>query len=138
MTDCNRDTLDFSTLGPKAVVADFQGGRLTTDAGALLLRELGERLGHFDALDRAIPDPRWLPLVIHDQRAMLAQRIVAIALGYEDLNDHQALRADPALQSAVGMVPGDDLELASPPTLCRLENRVDRKALVRIAEALVG
>jgi Transposase DDE domain group 1 len=137
MTECNDDTLHFSRIGPKAVVADFKGGRLTTDAGALLLRELGERLGLFDALDRVIPDPRWLPIVVHDQKAMLAQRIVAIALGYEDLNDHQTLRSDPALQLAAGKDPDQALPLASPPTLCRLENRIDREALVRIAEVLV-
>ena len=99
MTDCNRDPLHFSRLGPKAVVADFRGGRLTTDAGALLLREVADRLGLFDALDAAIPDPRQPRLIVHDQKAMLAQRVTAIALGYEDLNDHQALRADPALQA---------------------------------------
>jgi hypothetical protein len=137
MTDCNRDTLDFASIGPKAVLADFNGGRLTTDAGALLLREIGQKLGLFDALDRVIPDPRWLPIVVHDQKAMLAQRIVAIALGYEDLNDHQTLRSDPALQLAAGKDPDPALPLASPPTLCRLENRVDRKALVKIAEVLV-
>jgi hypothetical protein len=137
MTECNDVTLDFSRIGPRAVVADFNGGRLTTDAGALLLRELGQRLGLFDALDRVIPDPRWLPIVVHDQKAMLAQRIIAIALGYEDLNDHQALRSDPALQLAAGKGPDQASPLASPPTLCRLENRIDRKALVRVAEVLV-
>src|SRR5512135_1172333 len=65
MTDCNRDPLAFSSLGPKAVVADFQGGQLTSDAGALVLRELGQRLGLFEALDRAIPDRRFTPLVVH-------------------------------------------------------------------------
>ncbi len=137
MTDCNRDTLPFSSLGPKAVVVDFQGGRLTTDAGTLLLREVADRLGLFDALNAAIPDPRHPVFIVHDQRAMLAQRITAIALGYEDLNDHQTLRADPALQIAAGKPPDADLTLASPPTLCRLENRVDRNALVHIAEVLV-
>lgn len=58
MTDCNRQTLSFSTLGSKAVVADFLGGRLTSDAGALLLREAGESIGLFQALNQAIPDPR--------------------------------------------------------------------------------
>jgi Transposase DDE domain group 1 len=137
MTHCNRNTLDFASIGPKAVVADFNGGRLTTDAGALLLREIGQNLGLFDALDRVIPDPRWLPLVVHDQKAMLAQRVIAIALGYEDLNDHQTLRSDPALQIAADKDPDPALPLASPPTLCRLENRVDRKALVEISEVLV-
>lgn len=137
MTDCNRDRLLFSSLGPKAVVADFNGGRLTTDAGTLLLREVAERIGLFDAFDAAIPDPRNPVFTIHDQRAMIAQRVTAIALGYEDLNDHQTLRADPVLQLAAGKPPEADLTLASPPTLCRLENRVDRKALVKIAAVLV-
>jgi hypothetical protein len=129
--------MTFSRLRTKAVVADFDGGRLTTDAGALLLREVARRIGLFEALDRAIPDPRDPALIAHDQKAMLAQRVVAIALGYEDLNDHQALRADPALQIAVGRGPEPDAGLASPPTLCRLENRVDRQSLIRIAGALV-
>src|SRR4051812_37688598 len=137
MTDCNPEPLHFSTLGSRNVVADFQGGRLTTDAGALLLREVGEDIGLFDALDAAIPDPRHPVFTVHDQKSMLAQRVIGIALGYEDLNDHQILRSDPALQVAAGRAPDPDLTLASPPTLCRLENRVDRKALVRCAEVLV-
>jgi hypothetical protein len=137
MTECNDQTLHFSRLGSKDVLTDFKGGRLTTDAGALLLRELGDKLGLFDALDAVIPDPRDPALITHDQRAMLAQRVTAIALGYEDLNDHQALRSDPALQLAAGKLPEPGVVLASPPTLCRLENRVDRKALVKLAEVLV-
>jgi Transposase DDE domain group 1 len=137
MTDCNRQPLTFSSLGPKSVVADFLGGRLTSDAGALLLREVGRKTGLFEAIAAAIPDPRNPVFVIHDQRSMIAQRIVAIALGYEDLNDHQALRADPALQLAAGRVPDQGSPLASPPTLCRLENRIRRTALIRISEALV-
>jgi hypothetical protein len=138
MTDCSRDSLTFSRLGAKAIVADFRGGRLTTDAGALLLRQVERRLGLFDALDAAIPDPRRPELIEHDQRALLAQRITAIALGYEDLNDHQTLRADPALQLASGKVPEEELTLASPPTICRLENRIDRRTLVRVAAVLIN
>ena len=137
MTDCNRDPLHFSTLGAKAVVADFRGGRLTTDAGALLRREVADWIGLFDALDAAIPDPRNAVFVIHDQRALIAPRVTAIALGYEDLNDHQDLHADPVLQVAAGKLPEEDLALASPPTLCRLENRVGRTTLVKVAEVLV-
>jgi hypothetical protein len=137
MTDCNRTPLEFSSHGSKAVVADFQGGTLTTDAGALLLRELADQIGLFDALDAAIPDPRNPVFIIHQQRTLIAQRVIAIALGYEDLNDHQTLRTDPALQVAAGGPLEPDLTLASPPTLCRLENRVDRKALIRLAEVLV-
>ncbi len=137
MTDCNLRPLHFSTLGRKAVVANFDGGRLTTDSGALLLREVADRIGLFDALDAAIPDPRDPLSIVHDQKAMLAQRVVAIALGYEDLNDHQTLRADPALQLAAGKPPEEDATLASPPTICRLENRVDRESLIRVAAVLV-
>jgi Transposase DDE domain group 1 len=137
MTDCNRDALHFASLDSKSVVADFQGGRLTTDAGGLLLREVADRIKLFDALDAAIPDPRHPVFIIHDQRALIAQRVIAIALGYEDLNDHQTLRADPALQVAAGKPPEVELPLASPPTLCRLENRVERETLVQLAEVLV-
>lgn len=137
MTDCNAETLSFARVGSQRVVADFRGGRLSTDAGALLLREVAHRLGLFEALDAVIPDPREPALLIHDQRAMLAQRITAIALGYEDLNDHQTLRTDPALQLVAGGTPQEDRPLASPPTLCRLENRIDRRTLARMAEVLV-
>jgi Transposase DDE domain group 1 len=138
MTDCNLESLSFSSLGRKAVVADFRGGRLTSDAGTLLLREVADRIGLFDALDAAIPDPRHPLYIIHDQKAMLAQRVIAIALGYEDLNDHQTLRADPALQLAAGKVPQEEAVLASPPTICRLENRIDRKTLVRLVAVFVA
>lgn len=137
MTDCSSQTLPFTRLRSKALLADFQGGRLTTDAGALLLRELADRLGLFDALDAAIPDPRHPLSITHDQRTLLAQRVLAIALGYEDLNDHQTLRDDPALQAAVEQLPEPEAPLASPPTLCRLENRIDRASLVRLAGVLV-
>ena len=137
MTDCNRDPLTFSSIGPKSVVADFLGGRLTSDAGAILLREVGQSTGLLDAINEAIPDPRNPVFIVHDQRSMIAQRVMAIALGYEDLNDHQTLRADPALQLAAGCLPDEDLTLASPPTLCRLENRIERKTLIQIAAVLV-
>jgi Transposase DDE domain group 1 len=137
MTDCKREPLAFSSLGPKSVVADFRGGRLTSDAGCILLREVAQKTGLFDALNEVIPDPRHPVFIVHDQRSMIAQRIVAIALGYEDLNDHHTLRADPALQLAAGRFPDAEFTLASPPTLCRLENRIERKTLMRIAEVLV-
>jgi hypothetical protein len=118
-------------------VAVFQAGGLTTDAGVLLLPETARSLGLFEALNAVIPDPRQPELITHEQQTMLAQRITAIALGYEDLNDHQSLRTDPALQLAAGRTPAEDEPLASPPTLCRLENRIERATLVRMAAVLV-
>ena len=137
MTDCTTQPLQFSSLGSKKIQADFKGGSLTSDAGALVLREVDKHLGLIDAINRCIPDPRHPFFIVHDQKTMLAQRILGIALGYEDLNDHQSLRDDPLFQIISERGVKDDLPLASPPTLCRLENRVDRKSLAAIAGVFV-
>ena len=137
MTKCNTKRIDFTPQRRRQVVADFLGGRLTTDAGALLLREVDRQIGLIDAIDDCIPDPRDPRYILHDQRAMLAQRIVSIALGHEDLNDQQTLRVDPALQIVAGGRPEEDEPLASPSTLCRLENRITRKALAKLSAVLV-
>jgi Transposase DDE domain group 1 len=137
MTECNPTPLTFSSLGCRRLHADFSGGVLTTDAGMLLLRQADKRLGLLDALNRCIPDPRDPDSITHPQRALLAQRILAIAAGYEDLNDHQHLRHDPLWQVLAEYQPDPQQPLASAPTLCRLENRISRAALVRMAAALV-
>src|SRR5947208_722845 len=102
MTDCNDKPIAFSSLGRKRVVADFGGGSISSDAGALLLREVDRHLGLIDQLDAALPDPRDPSRVTHEQRHLLAQRVLGIALGYEDLNDHQHLRDDPMMQAVTG------------------------------------
>jgi hypothetical protein len=141
MTECNGLPLLFTSLGRKKIVADFRGGDLTSDGGLPLLREVDRKIGLIDALNAAIFDPRSSILLEHDQRTILTQRILAIAAGYEDLNDHQTLRNDTLLQALtdrrlkVGQKEGDPL--ASPPTLCRLENRITRKDLARMAEVFV-
>jgi len=127
----------FSSLRGKKIQADFDGGKLTTDAGGLLLRQVDQRLGLIDALNWCIPDPRDPDVIIHQQRTLLAQRIFGIALGYEDLNDHQTLREDPLLQIVTERGLDEDQPLASPPTLCRLENRITRRSLVKMAAVLV-
>jgi hypothetical protein len=137
MTECTRTPLIFSSLGRRRMEADFSGGTLTTDAGALLLREIDHRLGLLDAFDRAIPDPRNQDLIIHPQRALLAQRVYGIALGYEDLNDHTSLRFDPVWQVLSEYAPDAEHPLASASTLCRLENRAFRRSLFQMASALV-
>jgi len=137
MTECNQQNIQFSSLKNKKITADFNGGSLTSDAGALLLRELDKHLGLIDVINRCIPDPRNPFYTVHEQKTMLAQRIFGIALGYEDLNDHQSLREDPLFQIISERGIKDELPLASPPTLCRLENRVDRKSLADIAKVFV-
>jgi hypothetical protein len=137
VTECNREPFLFSSLARQAVVADFAGGRLTSDAGGLLLREVDRRLGLTRKLSACVPDPRNPLLIRHDQNTMLAQRIFGIALGYEDLNDHDTLRTDPLFALLADKKPDPDEPLASSPTLCRLENRVARQALARMAEVFV-
>lgn len=139
MTSCHKQTLQFSKLGSKQILANFEGGRITSDTGVLLLREIENRTGLIRALSNAIPDPRDPSKIEHDQYTMLAQRIFGIALGYEDLNDHDSMRFDPALCAAVGQSASDhpDNFLASSPTLSRFENRVARNHLIRMSEALI-
>jgi len=137
MTECNPKKLVLSRLGRRSIECDFEGGRLTSDAGLVLLREVDHRLGLLDAIHQAIPDPRDPRYITHEQRELLAQRILAIAAGYEDENDHQTLREDPALQLASGRMPEEDQPLGSPSTLCRLENRISRPTIWRLHEVLV-
>jgi hypothetical protein len=138
MTDCITEPLLFSNLKNKKIQADFNGGSLTSDAGVLLVREVDKRIDLIEAINHCIPDPRNQFFIAHQQRTMLAQRIFGISLGYEDLNDHQSLRDDPLLHIVTERgVSKDDLPLASPPTLCRLENRIDRKTLAEIAKVFV-
>ena len=136
MTKCKRSATVLKRLRRRSVEADFNGGRLTSDGGLLLLREVDRRLGLLDAVNDAIPDPRDPRYTVHGQRELLAQRIFAIAAGYEDENDHQQLRSDPALQVAAEREPDEDLPLGSPSTLCRLENRISRKTIGRLHRVL--
>ena len=138
MTQRTNNSLPFSSTNQRKIVAEFRAGDITSDAGLLLLREADRQLGLLDRVDAAIPDPRSPLLILHPQRTLLAQRILGIACGYEDLNDHQHLRNDPLWQAATDHPePNDDPTLASPPTLCRLENRIDRSSLLRLSMVLV-
>ena len=137
MTHCSTAAVNCSSVHGRELVADFTAGRLTSDAGLVLLREADRQIGLLDAIDAAIPDPRSPERIVHPQRTLLAQRLFGLAAGYEDLNDHDTLRHDPLWQAATDH-PDDDCELASSPTLCRLENRIDRATLVRLSGVLVS
>jgi len=126
------------------VLAEFDAGSISSDGGVLLLREVDRRINLLDRVDQLIPDPRDPLHIEHDQRTLIAQRVLAIACGWEDLKDHATLRNDLVLQLATNRKAsggaGDvdpDRPLASASTLCRLENRIDRQACVRINELLV-
>jgi len=119
------------------VLAQFDGGRITSDAGVVLLREVAGRSKLFERMAAAVPDPREPAMIEHDQRTMLAQRVLGIACGWEDLNDHHGLRIDPLMQAASERDVDEARPLASPATLCRLENRVGRSACVDLSRLLV-
>ena len=84
--------LSFANLESKSVVATFDGGKITSDGGCVLLREIDERMGVIDSVNQALFDPRDQAKVRHSQFDLLRQRVLAIALGYEDCNDHDTLR----------------------------------------------
>jgi hypothetical protein len=129
--------LRFESLFSKEVVADFAGGRITSDAGGLLLRELDQRYRIAENAARCLHDPREGCKVKHDLLTLVRQRLFAIAQGYEDNNDAATLAKDPALKIMAGKAPESDGDLASQPTLSRFENRVTAKDLRRLSDRLL-
>ena len=123
-TQCNTKPLEFEGHGRRRVVADFDGGPITSDAGALLLRRVEQHLSLFDQVADCFTDHRNPDRIQHSLRTLIAQRIVAIALGYEDLNDHDHLRHDAvmALFSEQRHRRRDSAPLAGKSTLNRLEH----------------
>lgn len=103
-TECNRNSLVFHPLGAREVVARFDGGVITSDAGALLLRQTEQVTGILRQFAACFTDHRDPDLIEHTVPELIAQRVYGICLGYEDLNDHDALRHDPLLAVAVGKV----------------------------------
>jgi hypothetical protein len=101
-TECNVPEFDFQVLGGRAITARFDGGAITSDAGGLLLREVEAKTGILRRLAACFTDHRDPELVEHTVYELLAQRVFALALGYEDLNDHDTLRHDPLLAVLVG------------------------------------
>jgi hypothetical protein len=135
-TECKASQLKCQGFGRRQVVADFDGGRISSDGGLLLLREVAQRSGLLERFARCFSDYRDPRLIEHKVEELVAQRVLALAQGYEDLNDHDALRDDPLLALAVGKpdltgaqrVRGRDRghALAGKSTLNRLERTPDK------------
>ena len=134
MTNRNRDQLEFPGCKGRRVEASFEGGNVTSDGGVLLLRQADRLLGLTAAATKLLEDPRRQASCEHIQLSMIRQRVYGLALGYEDLNDHNHLRHDLAWQTAVER----DKPGASSPTLCRLENRANREIAVAMHQVLVN
>src|SRR5487761_1701592 len=136
----SEDTLlafGFPAVERKKVTAAFDGGRLSSDGGVLLLAAAERRLGIADKLADLIYDPRDPHLVKHSVADILRARILAIACGYEDGNDLDRLRADPAFKMACGRLPDSGADLCSQPTLSRWENAPSLRDLIRLMGVMV-
>jgi hypothetical protein len=120
MTECNQSGFGFAGCGRREVVARFDGGTISSDGGAFLLRQTDQRLNLLSRLAKCFMDGRNPDQVEHSVREMLSQRVYGLALGYEDLNDHEQLRKDPVFGVLAGR---EDLDapLAGKSTLNRME-----------------
>jgi hypothetical protein len=137
MDDDSAPGFSFPAICRKKVTAAFDGGRLTSDGGVLLLAQAERRLGIAERLAACIADPRDQSRVVHHLSDILRARMLAIACGYEDADDLDALRHDPGFKLALGKLPSGVHGLASQPTMSRWENAPTTRELVRATGALV-
>ena len=137
MTEDSLLPFDLPAVRRKKVTADFGGGLISSDGGVVLLREAERRLGLAETLAGCIREWRDLATVVHTLPAMLRFRMFAIACGYEDADDCDALRTDPLFKLAVGRAPESGRALCSQPTMSRLENAPSRIEVARMTAALV-
>jgi len=124
-TECSANPIDFGRAGGRQVVADFDGGMVSSDAGALLLGETDKAIGLVDRFAACFRDARHPAYVLHDVKTLVAQRVFGLALGYEDLVDHDTLRCDPILGVLLGKLERWSempAPLAGKSTLNRLEH----------------
>ena len=133
MPNCTMKIFQFPPLKRRKIEAEFNGGSITSDAGGLLLREADRQLNLLEPMAKLFPDNRDQSKITHSVLEMLRQRVYGITLGYEDLNDHDSLRHDLALQTFINK----DSELASSPTLCRFENKANRQIAVDIHKQMI-
>jgi hypothetical protein len=136
MTQDTQIVLPFARLSGKILQADFDGGTLSSDGGVLFFREIEAQIGIIRRLAGALDDPRDARYTDPSYEEMLSQRIFQIACGYEDANDGNTLRHDPAFKAACGRLPCSDDSLASQPGMSRFENAPRRSELYRMAQAV--
>jgi hypothetical protein len=135
MTQCTTQ-LTFPWSKKQTLTVDFEGGEITSDAGLLLIRQADKSIGLTERLTGCIVDRRDTRYSEHDMETLLRQRVYQIVAGYEDCNDGNLLRKDPALKAACDRLLSER-DLASQPTLSRLENSITREDLYRMAEGFV-
>ncbi len=137
MTNATPVLPGLSPIASKAIHAAFDGGRLSSDGGVIVLREQALRLGLAEVIAGPLADERDAARIVHTYGDMALARMLAIAAGYEDCDDLDALRTDPAFKIACGRAPESGGDLMSQPTLSRLENLPDWRSLYRIGMGLI-
>jgi Transposase DDE domain group 1 len=122
MTECNEVRFEFSSMqGTRPIVAEFSGGTISSDGGGLLLQETDSKMNLLARFSQCFVDGRNQDLIEHSVEQMIRQRVFALALGYEDLNDHEQLRQDPLLGAMAGKAQPGAEPLAGKSTLNRME-----------------
>ena len=127
----------FPAVGSKKITAAFDGGRISSDGGVMLLAQAERKLRIADKLAAAIADRRDPARTIHTLSDILRARILAIACGYEDADDLDYLRADPAFKVACGRLPDSGADLCSQPTVSRWENAPTLREIIRLGQVMV-
>ena len=137
MSDHTAEPFPFPAVSRKKVNAAFDGGRLTSDGGVMLLAAAERRLGIANRLAGLIADHRNPLFVTHSVADILRARMLAIACGYEDADDLDHLRTDPGFKLACGRLPDSGRDLCSQPTVSRWENAPSLREVVRLTYAMV-
>ena len=137
MIDHRTAPFAFPAVARKKLTAAFDGGRLTSDGGVMLLAAAERRLGIIDTLAALVPDRRDQSRVLHRTADILRARVLAIACGYADGEDLDSLRTDPAFKLACGRLPDTGPDLCSQPTLSRFENAPGLRDVIRLTYGLV-
>jgi hypothetical protein len=137
MTDDTSLPFAFPAVERKKVSAAFDGGRITSDGGVMLLAQAERRLGIAAQLAAVIPDGRDASRVVHPLADILRARIFAIACGWEDADDLDSLRFDPAFKLACGRLPDSGRDLCSQPTMSRWENAPDLRSVIRLGRVML-
>lgn len=133
MPKCAADRMVFEKFGRRFVEADFSGGAISSGGGLLLLREVDRQIGLSRAAADVLHDERDPARITHALRDLVAQRLYGLCCGYEDINDHDRLRHDPLVQTAVGR----NSELASSPTFSQLETAATRADCIALNRVLI-
>ncbi len=136
-TQDNHSKVPLASIFGKRLDLAFDGGILTSDSGALLLREVEAKTGILSRIIEAIKDRRHPSYVSHSVSDLVKQRVFQIACGYEDANDCDALKSDPGFKAACGRLPVAGQDLSSQPTMSRFENQMSRSDLYRMACAFL-